>query len=97
MQLTETTAQELIKCIEQLAQSQQKTWLSTLTEKSTTLLTTQDIVQLTNFSYHHTYTDIVARPDFSRPIKISKASKGRECRRWIAGEVISYLKSLSKI
>lgn len=92
--MSETAA--ILEKLERIEQTQQKSWLASLTEKSAVLLNTEQIAELCGRSYDYTYKHIVADPDFPRPSAIGTGGKrGKSSRRWVAGEVIRYIKSQS--
>lgn len=77
--------------LENIEAAAKKNHLAALTPESNVLLTTQDIADLMNLSYQHTYREIVSHPDFPRPVSLTDKRKKQESRRWIAGDVIKYI------
>ncbi|UOO89147.1 hypothetical protein LVJ82_17150 [Vitreoscilla massiliensis] len=91
-------SKQILEKLAKIEESSQKGWLSTLTEQSSILLNTEEIALLTGHSYHHAYKEIVSHPDFPSPVKITnktKPTRRAPARRWIAGEVIRYLRNKS--
>ena len=73
-----------------------KSWLATLTEKSSVLLNTEDIAAMLGYSYHHVYKEVVSQPDFPSVVEISRDGP-KVKRRWLAGDVVKYLHDRKKI
>ncbi len=81
--------------VQELHNNQQRGRLAGLTEDSAILIDTADIAEMMNYSYSHTYNKIVCRPDFPAPVDPEKRQRGsgKKNRRWIAGDVVKYIKS----
>ena len=83
----------ILSMVQELHNNQQRGRLAGLTEDSAILIDTADIAEMMNYSYSHTYNKIVCRPDFPAPVDPEKRQRGRKNRRWIAGDVVKYIKS----
>jgi hypothetical protein len=85
----------ILTMVQELHNNQQRGRLAGLTEDSAILIDTADIAEMMNYSYSYTYNKIVCRPDFPAPIDPEKRprSSGKKNRRWIAGDVVKYIKS----
>ena len=68
-----------------------------LTEQSSLLLNTQDVALLFDCSYDHVYKRIISHPEFPKAIRqVDGKIRKYEERRWIAGDVIRYIRSLNR-